>query len=528
MADKAIRIIFSFARVDDDHLGGGITWLHSELRQAIQAIIGARSELFVHFVAGEQSKEEVDGERESTQIFVPIVSPDFFENETCRREAWSFLEYEKRINRDDLILPLYLIGTDLFDDAKRRAGDELAGELYDRQFDDWRALRFELGKSVMRPKIEELADTLVHVAMRGVGTAPPDIPEQGPGVRFRINDNGLIDRAPDEPHGANENQARLNSLKNGLIEACDRLLGSSGHNTLGFVLDTIRAYRGAIDRPLVDVQYTDVWRHGQRLQNLADAATREVDRLEPSLEDDQHAALNDLLDLHGPFMLSTEEGRALQAMADRYQATREQHERQKAAVQAFKEAIEDSRGLVTDAVKQVIAETSDELGHGRYPERAAITAETTNRNFLSTAGKAAAYVGNHAAGGIIGGVAVGTAVGSGLVGVSIEALNTAGQASMQFILSHQMMLKGLAAGCTDSLTLAWLNHLIGWLRRRAAASTVPPAPEEAPAIVTKPDFWTPGRVFRDIDAPWCPEMVVIPKGTFMMGSPEDEEGRFDR
>ena len=30
-------------------------------------------------------------------------------------------------------------------------------------------------------------------------------------------------------------------------------------------------------------------------------------------------------------------------------------------------------------------------------------------------------------------------------------------------------------------------------------------------------------VFRDIDAPWCPEMVALPLGEFLMGSPEDEE-----
>ena len=35
----------------------------------------------------------------------------------------------------------------------------------------------------------------------------------------------------------------------------------------------------------------------------------------------------------------------------------------------------------------------------------------------------------------------------------------------------------------------------------------------------------PGKVFRDIDAPWCPEMVVIPPGEFMMGSAESEKER---
>ncbi len=31
------------------------------------------------------------------------------------------------------------------------------------------------------------------------------------------------------------------------------------------------------------------------------------------------------------------------------------------------------------------------------------------------------------------------------------------------------------------------------------------------------------EVFRDVDAPWCPEMVVIPKGTFLMGSLESDK-----
>jgi len=33
-------------------------------------------------------------------------------------------------------------------------------------------------------------------------------------------------------------------------------------------------------------------------------------------------------------------------------------------------------------------------------------------------------------------------------------------------------------------------------------------------------------IFRDIDEPWCPEMVMLPAGTFLMGSPESEAGRF--
>ena len=37
--------------------------------------------------------------------------------------------------------------------------------------------------------------------------------------------------------------------------------------------------------------------------------------------------------------------------------------------------------------------------------------------------------------------------------------------------------------------------------------------------------WTAGHKFRDCAG--CPEMVVVPSGNFMMGSPESEEGRHD-
>jgi formylglycine-generating enzyme required for sulfatase activity len=45
----------------------------------------------------------------------------------------------------------------------------------------------------------------------------------------------------------------------------------------------------------------------------------------------------------------------------------------------------------------------------------------------------------------------------------------------------------------------------------------------APAHAQDAEAMKSGRMFRD--CPECPEMVVVPAGSFIMGSPEGEEGR---
>lgn len=63
---------------------------------------------------------------------------------------------------------------------------------------------------------------------------------------------------------------------------------------------------------------------------------------------------------------------------------------------------------------------------------------------------------------------------------------------------------------TDSMTETGLN---GRTKR---------APPPAARHSQTDNLFQVGTIFRDIDAPWCPEMVVIPPGEFMMGSPDDD------
>ena len=76
------------------------------------------------------------------------------------------------------------------------------------------------------------------------------------------------------------------------------------------------------------------------------------------------------------------------------------------------------------------------------------------------------------------------------------------------------------------------NRLEKLKEKRAAIVTPPPSPPAPapagtsvePAVGVYPKTYDPGDTFKDCDA--CPEMVVVPAGQFMMGSPSTEEGRY--
>src|SRR4051794_26457140 len=67
-----------------------------------------------------------------------------------------------------------------------------------------------------------------------------------------------------------------------------------------------------------------------------------------------------------------------------------------------------------------------------------------------------------------------------------------------------------------------LRVAIGQLAEKVADRLADALQAEAP-----PPLTLPGTVFRDLDAPWCPELVVIPPGRFRMGSPPEEPERAD-
>ena len=92
---------------------------------------------------GQNWKERIEESLDNVTFLIPIITPSFFKRQYCRDEVERFLERERRLNRNDLILPVYYVDCLILGDERLRLADELAREIGLRQYTDWRDLRFE-------------------------------------------------------------------------------------------------------------------------------------------------------------------------------------------------------------------------------------------------------------------------------------------------------------------------------------------------------------------------------------------------
>jgi hypothetical protein len=166
----------SYAHVDDEHDGGGITAFRKALEGEVRVQTGRRDVRIFQdredIAWGRAWKERIDSSLGSVTFLVPVLTPSFFSSDQCRRELRRFLDRERRLGRRDLVLPVYWVSATPIEDPARCAEDDLAQELAARQFTDWRELRFK-----------QLADEGSRRALAGLATHLRDVIDPAPGRR---------------------------------------------------------------------------------------------------------------------------------------------------------------------------------------------------------------------------------------------------------------------------------------------------------------------------------------------------------
>lgn len=145
MANNPIAFM-SYVHVDDEHENGRLTQFRERLSGEIGMQLGERFDIFQDrkdLRWGEQWKARLDGAIDAVTFLIPIITPAFFKSTACRGELERFLERERTLGRNDLIMPVYYLDAPSMNDAQKRDKDPLATLLATRQYADWRALRFD-------------------------------------------------------------------------------------------------------------------------------------------------------------------------------------------------------------------------------------------------------------------------------------------------------------------------------------------------------------------------------------------------
>jgi CheY-like chemotaxis protein len=173
----------SYTRLDDEYFGGAITSLRRLLELGVQVVTGDKTFNIFQDVDGiefgQKWKKRLTEAISTSRFLIPIVTPLFFKSDPCRDELKQFMEHEKSLGRDDLILPIYFVTAPVLERPELLRDDMLASEIGSRQRYDWR-VQADLPPNdpQIRRAVRELAEKIATAITRTSGSdpAPPPVP----------------------------------------------------------------------------------------------------------------------------------------------------------------------------------------------------------------------------------------------------------------------------------------------------------------------------------------------------------------
>jgi len=136
----------SYVRFNDQHDDGQLSQFRERLAAEVRAQTGEDFAIFQDrndIAWGQNWQQRIDEALDAVTLLLVVVTPSLFRSPPCRTEFHRFLDRERTLGREDLILPVYYISAREMDDPGLRENDDMAGVLASRQFADWRELRFE-------------------------------------------------------------------------------------------------------------------------------------------------------------------------------------------------------------------------------------------------------------------------------------------------------------------------------------------------------------------------------------------------
>ncbi|MFL6674114.1 MAG: right-handed parallel beta-helix repeat-containing protein [Massilia sp.] len=219
----------SYVRFDDEHENGRLTEFCKRLSGEVRLQTGEQFEIFQDrndITWGQQWKNRIVDCIDAGMFLIPIITPSFFKSDPCREELERFLTREAELGRNDLILPLYYVNCPILEDECKRNADPLAKLVSERNYFDWRKLRFEHFGS------PQSAQMLAKLATQIADALESRLPKQGRSIctlaalpsgahgplGFSSAEQGAVGRAPD----ADSHATRKVEFRTHIVDAFHR------------------------------------------------------------------------------------------------------------------------------------------------------------------------------------------------------------------------------------------------------------------------------------------------------------------
>jgi hypothetical protein len=148
----------SYTRFDDEQANGKLAELRTRLEGELCAQLGKPFTIFQEAIDvewGAQWQQRLLTSIDETIFFIPLITPSYFESAARKSELSTFLQREQTLLYEELVLPVYWIFTNRFN-------DELARTVMSRNYVDLRQLRLvPIGNPAIDKAIAEIASRLI-------------------------------------------------------------------------------------------------------------------------------------------------------------------------------------------------------------------------------------------------------------------------------------------------------------------------------------------------------------------------------
>lgn len=217
---------FSYAHKDNEAEGGAITNLAHNLASQYELLTGDEIKLWLDredIGWGDVWREEINSGLANTAFFIPILTPAYFNSESCKSEVSQILEINRNQETQKLILPI--LYTEVSDTIAAQSEPELIEQLLAIQHENWCETRLEESSSaVYRRSIVKMAkhlkmvNTIIDTATHPTTQSPrPAATSEGPSPSLITRDD--VAQQPSSP----EDIPELESENSGSLERLARM-----------------------------------------------------------------------------------------------------------------------------------------------------------------------------------------------------------------------------------------------------------------------------------------------------------------